>query len=206
MITCPWCGTSYKLFQSNCTNCGGPIPEPAMVEIQQAPAGEIPMPPPPPRPITDSYAWKLLLSDGWSITSMIFGFIGLIFGFVGLIMTVFIITAFVGIPFALLGLIFLFGGGGVLFWRYRETQKVVNVLRVGEAARGQMVDVQENYNVEVNGRHPWQLSYEFELNGGLYSGKLTTFNRPGANLQPGAAVCVLYLPGDPTVNSIYPRP
>ncbi len=28
MITCPWCNTSYLNFQSNCSNCGGPLPLP----------------------------------------------------------------------------------------------------------------------------------------------------------------------------------
>jgi hypothetical protein len=25
MFICPWCGTAYLEFQSNCTNCGGPL-------------------------------------------------------------------------------------------------------------------------------------------------------------------------------------
>ena len=26
MVTCPWCGTNYLTFQSNCNNCGGALP------------------------------------------------------------------------------------------------------------------------------------------------------------------------------------
>jgi len=25
MITCPWCGTNYQTFQSDCPKCGGPM-------------------------------------------------------------------------------------------------------------------------------------------------------------------------------------
>ncbi len=203
MFTCPWCGTHYQAFQSNCTNCGGPIPE--VHQHIETPQGErIPNPPPPPRLISDGYAWRLLLSDGWSVAAFIFGLIGGIFVMVGVPLTIGIITAFVGIPFALLGFAFLGGGIAILVWRYGETQKVVNVLRLGLATRGQILELEENYAVSVNERHPWNITYEFEVNGRLYDSKITTLNPPG-HLQAGQAACVLYLPDDPSISTIYPR-
>ncbi len=205
MITCPWCGTSYQAFQPNCDRCGGPIHE-THDTIETAPGETIPVPPPPPRSISDSYAWKLMASDGWSITAMIFGLIGGIFFIVGVPLTIAVITAFVGLPFALLGLAFLAGGIGVLFWRYRETHKVIDCLRVGQPVRGEILEAEENFNVSVNNRHPWNITYEFILNNQIYDSKLSTLNANARQLQKGQAVCVLYLPDNPAVNTIFPRP
>ena len=111
-----------------------------------------------------------------------------------------------GIPFLLLGLAFLGSGGWVLNWRYKETQKEVNVLRVGEATRGQIVELQENYSARINGRYPWVIRYQFQVNGQNYEGKVTTLNTPGQQLQTGKTVYILYLPTAPQWNSIYPHP
>lgn len=205
MITCPWCGTSYAAFQSNCRNCGGPLQAPA----EGSPAGlpERPSaPPPPPRLIADSYAWRLLAADGWAITAGIFALLGAIFTFVGAALTIGIITAFVGIPFAGLGITFLGLGAAGLGWRYQEAQKVVTCLRLGEAVDGQIVSVDENYSVRVNGRHPWTITYQFLAGGRDYQGKVTTLNQPGPGLQPGRPACVLYLPNTPECNALYPHP
>jgi hypothetical protein len=112
----------------------------------------------------------------------------------------------VGIPFLLIGLAFLVSGGFVVGWRYPEAQKVVRVLREGESATGQIVDLQENYSVRVNGRHPWVIRYEYSVNGQTYAGKVTTLNRPDAQLQSGKAVRVLYLAAEPKRSAIYPHP
>jgi len=47
-----------------------------------------------------------MTTDGWSIAAFIFFLIGAIFGMIGLGLTVGIVTAFVGIPFLLLGIVF----------------------------------------------------------------------------------------------------
>jgi len=117
-----------------------------------------------------------------------------------------IITAFVGIPFLLLGLVFLGTGGGVLMRRYQAAQKVVRVLQIGEAARGQIIETRADTSVRVNGRNPWVILYQFHANGEDYDGKVTTFNPPGEQLQTGKGVYVLYLPAEPKWSSIYPHP
>src|SRR5207248_214761 len=151
MITCPWCGTNYATFQSNCQNCGGPLPlatEPAPSEPQaDLPEKHYPQPPPAPRPISQNYVWRLLGSDGGAVAAFVFGLLGTIFTFVRFILTIAIVTAFVGIPFALLGLLFLAVGVGVGLRRYRAMQNVVEVLRIGEAAAGQIDNVEENLYV-----------------------------------------------------------
>lgn len=206
MITCPWCGTNYASFQPNCQNCGGPLPR-VDQQSAQVDSGEEPtMPPPAPRAISQRYVFRLMSGDGWSIVGFIFCLLGLVFGVVGAGLTLGIVTAFIGIPFLLLGLVFLGLGGGALIWRYQAARQVVTVLREGEATRGQIVDLQENYSVTVNGRHPWVIQYGFQANGESYSGKVTTLNQPGAGMQPGKAVSILYLPGAPRFSSIYPHP
>ena len=56
MITCPFCGTNYQQFQSNCSNCGGPLPLPQVSRpaapgaVQPRPAQVKPATPQPPAP------------------------------------------------------------------------------------------------------------------------------------------------------------
>jgi hypothetical protein len=204
MIICPWCGTHYAAFQSNCKNCGGPLSMPPTPQNAEEHLPEAP--PAPPRPIADSYAGRLMLADGWSITAGVFALVGAIFTLVGGMLTLGIITALVGLPFMGLGLLFFGGGAAIMRWRYTEMQKRVGVLRRGQAARGQIVSVEENYAVRINHRHPWVITYQFQVGGRDYAGKVTTLNSPGPGLQPGKAAYVLYLPETPEQNALYPHP
>ena len=197
MFICPWCGTNYLAFQTNCGNCGGPLLAIDEKNTSSFASENIPSPPLVPRPISTKYAWRLLFTDGWSIGALVFCLLGVIFALVGAALTLSVVTAFVGIPFLLLGLAFLGAGGGTLLWRYQEAQKIVNVLREGEATRGQIVEVQENYHSRINGRYPWVIRYQFQANGQSYEGKVSTLNQPGQQLQVGKAVYVLYLPTTP---------
>lgn len=206
MIICPWCGTNYLTFQTNCKNCGGPLQAVDETTGLSDQTQNIPTPPSPPRAISDRYVWRLLFSDSWGIAALILGFMGVIFSFLGVVLTIGIVTAFVGIPFLLIGIVFLGISVGVFIWRRQETRKVVNVLREGEATHGQIVDLKENYAVSINGRYPWVIRYQFRVNGQDYEGKVTTMNQPGPQLQAGKGVCVLYLPTSPEWNSIYPHP
>jgi hypothetical protein len=209
MIVCPWCGTNYSAFQPNCRNCGGPMPTPPSRPVADADDEiemSVPAPPPPPRPIADNYVWKLMGTDGWSIACGVFTFIGVIFSFIGLALTLAIITAFVGLPFLLFGLIFLGVGVYGLRTRYAEKRRIVEVLRHGQAAPGLIVGTEINANVRVNGRHPWDIVYQFQVDGRNFEGRTTTLNRPGPQLQPGRAACVLYMPNAPEHNSLYPHP
>ncbi len=206
MITCPWCGTHYQTFQPNCQNCGGPLPLAEEESTSSIPQDAIPTPPPAPRPVPKSYVWRLLFTDGWSIAAFILGLVGFIFSLVGAGLTIGILTAFVGIPFLLLGLALLGAGIWVFVWRYQNALKIVNVLREGQTARGQITDLQENYSVTINGRHPWVIQYLFQANGQDQDGQVTVLSRPGEQFQAGRAVCILYLPDAPKWSSIYPHP
>lgn len=204
MITCPWCGTNYAAFQSNCKNCGGPLPAPTDQPTTPRATGEVLMPPPAPRPIADSYAWRLVFTEGAGLASAIVLLIGSIFALVGFILTIVIVTAFVGVPFLLLGGLMVAIAGALFSQRYKHAQMVVQVLRQGEASMGEITTVEQNYNVQVNGRHPWVIRYSFTLNSRAYAGQVHTLTHP--TLQPRQAVAVLYLPQAPEFNAIYPHP
>lgn len=206
MVTCPWCGTNYIEFQSNCKNCGGPLNLPVEEAASQGGEESLPTPPPPPRPIADGYAGRLMMADGWSLSGGVFVLLGVIFISVGIPLTIGVITAFVGLPFWGLGLLFLAAGGYMLYWRYQEARKTLQVLRNGEATQGFIDDVEENLSVAVDDQHPWVIRYHFEVGEQTYQGSVTTLNPPGPQLQPGKAACVLHLPQAPEQNALYPHP
>lgn len=205
MITCPWCGTSYLSFQSNCSNCGGSLPLPAATPVE-APEDHILVPPPAPREVPRNYTWRLLFTDGWGITGFVFALLGVIFTALGIGLTLAIITAFVGIPFAGLGIFFLIGGAALLVWRYREAQMVVQILREGSPVLGSIERVQQNFHVQINGRYPWTIVYRFQVNAQDYRGKVTTLSQPDLSQRPGKGVYVLYQDDNPEHSTIYPHP
>ena len=198
--TCPWCGTSYTAFRNNCKNCGGPLPPPAEQAPSAPPILDIAEPPPPPREFKSSFAWRKLLSDGWAIAAGVFVLLGVIFTLIGIPL----ILVFVGVIFVPLGLLFLATGVPIIIWRYQKAEQTLNVLRVGEAVLGSIVDIHENIAVEVNGRHPWIITYGFEVDGDAFEGKTATLRPVGFTHQVGQPMYVLYLPDDPAQNTIYP--
>ncbi len=205
MYACPWCGSHYLAFQTNCNNCGGPLSDipdqPASVAAVEA----LPEVPPAPRAISDRYVWKLLSSDAKFVIGFVFGLLGSIFAPLGLILTVFVVTAFVGIPFLLLGLVFL-GLGGYFFWAsYQKAQKTVWVLREGLPTEGQITQVDEDYSTTINNRHPWIIGYEYRVDGQAYSGQVSTLTPP-RQMEVGHLARILYLASEPQFSSIYPHP
>jgi membrane protein implicated in regulation of membrane protease activity len=205
LIICPWCGTNYLVFQSNCKNCGGRLPA-AGAAVASTDSPDTLPPPPAPRPISERYVWRLLSSNANAIGGGILAFLGLIFGLVGAPLAIAGVTAFVGIPFFLLGVILLAIGGWMFIGQYKDAQKLVHALRTGEATHGRIVEVQENHAVQVNGRNPWSIRYQFEVNGHSYEGTVSTLNAVGDQLREGETAWVLYLPTAPQWSSIYPHP
>ena len=205
MVTCPWCGTNYTSFQPNCDNCGGSLPLPPET-VPAASSVALATPPPPPRDVPRQAVWHILCSDGWAISGLVFSLLGLVFVVVGIPLTVSVVAAFVGLPFGGLGLLFLGGGIAILVWRYQMAHRTVELLREGETTLGEIVSVTQNYHVRVNGRYPWTVEYDYEVNGRLYNGKVTTLSMPDLSRQPGSPVYVLYGPDDPDQGTLYPSP
>jgi hypothetical protein len=203
MVTCPWCGTSYSTFQSSCSRCGGPLHPPEGVDA----AGDLPMEPPPvPRPISDSFALKLMTSDAWSIAGFVFLILGGVFTIVGGGLTLGIVTAIIGLSFIGLGLLFLAACAIVLSWRYQLCLKKVQVLKWGSATQGRITNVTENPAVRVNYQHPWSIEYQYSAFGQSYTGQVSTFNLPTSQLQPGKPATILFLENEPAQSALYPHP
>ncbi len=203
-ITCPWCGTNHLEFQSNCKNCGGPLPAPAEVTAADA-RRKLTMPPAPPREISSSFAWRWLLTDGWTIAAFVLILMGGSFSLAGSV-TVGSTAAFVYLRFLIFGLLVLLGAVGILAWRYDQAHNTLRVLKDGLATRGEITSLEPNYNVRINERTPWTIRYKFTLDGTDYQGKVTTLNSPSADLAPGNPTVVLYLQGAPRYNGLYPHP
>jgi hypothetical protein len=185
MITCPWCGTNYAEFQSNCGKCGGSLPIPPQPGV----AREEPLlaPPPAPRPIADRFAWKPVFSDGgsspgWFCHPRHFPRVGE----------------------------FVFGGCNHPCWfpcpadlpswlearhllRYQSLYRPRLAGRAGCARK--IVSVEQNYNVRVNQRHPGR---SFTASGHRAVIKVRFhLNTLDSAIQAGNAVYVLYLPDAP---------
>jgi hypothetical protein len=182
------------------------LPAPDEKNASSGPGEALPMPPPAPRPIPNRYAWKLLFRDGGAIAAFVFVILGFVFSLVGAGLTIAIITAFLGIPFLLLGIAFLIAGAWVFLGRYQNTQKVVKVLQDGLAKKGQIVALEQNYHVRINGRYPWLIQYKFQVEGQDYEGRVSVLNQPGEQYQSGKTAWILYLPDAPKWNSIFPHP
>ena len=147
-----------------------------------------------------------MMTDGWAVAAGIVGLIGVIFTGLGILLTLGIITAFVGIPFIVIGVLFLLFSSPIFYSRKQKAQQVVNVLRHGEVTRGEIVRIERNYHVRMNSQYPWVIHYRFRMNGQDYGGEVRSYTEPGAELQPGQEAAVLYLPNAPEQNAIYPHP
>lgn len=207
-ITCPYCGSSYTTFQTNCDNCGATLPLPKEIapEVRAKALVKAIKPPPPPRDVADNYAWRLLLHDAWAVAALIVAFIGGIFSLVGAGLTAGIVTAFVGIPFLFLGLPMLLGAGYWALRRYELARQQVSLLQSGADTVGHITELDVNPSVTVNGRNPWTITYRYSVDGIEHEGSLTTLNLPGTELAPGNPITVLYLEENPEISGLYPRP
>lgn len=204
-ITCPWCGTNHPDFQSNCKNCGAPLPTPQQQASERRRSG-LQMPPAPPREMSGSFVWRWLVTDGWSIAAFVFLMLAISFIPAGLGLIVGVVTALVGIPLFLVGVVMLAAAAGIVYWRYTVAQRLLRVLREGQSTKGEISEVRQNYSVTINGRHPWIIGYKFSVNGAPYQGTVTTLNTPDPELQAGSPTAILYLAEDPQFNGIYPHP
>jgi membrane protein implicated in regulation of membrane protease activity len=148
--------------------------------------------------------WRKLSADVWAIVGAVFSLLGVIFAITGTVLTATLVALFIGLPFAGLGTAFLAVGLALLIWRYQRAQRILDALRLGEASLGTIVDAHENHYVKVNNRHPWTITYRFSVLGQEFEGKTTTLRGPEQRQQAGQPVYILYLEGDPTLNTIYP--
>lgn len=189
MITCGWCNTHYTSWQSKCTSCGGPMPPLPGMELG-------PPPPPTPRELPKGFAFRT------RFTSNIATLVGLIFFGVGSILTIAFLFAH---PLAaLFPLLFALGGFGMLRYGLTTAGNTLRAFRTGLAKEGKVHSVSFDTTTTVNGKHPYKLTYHFQLDGQLHEGKVVSFDSTLSQRRSGQPLWVLYVEGAPDKNTLYP--
>ena len=193
VVACSWCGTNYTSFQPNCRNCGGPIAPPPGEH-----AGSLP--PPAPRELPSGYMRRQLLKSPLLIMGAIFSLIGVPFT---------IIYPIIGIStgellFLLIGGCFSITGIIMVVFSMRTLRKKLQAFEFGEAVIGKVVEVYRDTSIKVNGRSPWAIVYEFDVQGRLYEGTVRSWEYSAQKRKPGQPLHVLYMKEEPEHNTIYP--
>lgn len=197
-LTCPWCKQYWPARpQGNeCANCGGALP--ALPGMERAMA-----PPPGPRHLPEKYTRDLLLwKNVGAVVGSAFAAFGALFGVIGL--GLFLVLLPLGLGFLAFGL--LFGGIGWVIRNgsRREGMRQIAALTHGYAAEGQIVTVNEDRSEYINGRHPYRIDYVFQVNGQMVGGSTKGWDVIHSLRRPGEPLWVVYLPNDPSSNSIWP--
>lgn len=209
MTTCPYCGSSYITFQTNCKNCGAPLP-PVVKDGIQTKTRDVdftpPKPPAPPRTIAETYVFRLMWADGIGVSSIAFLIIGILLIITGVVKSLLDSQNFDASLISGFGWFITVSSAAIGFWSYWEARQKVQVLRIGQAALGRILTVEQRAESQSTTTHTWVIHYNCIANGKRIRGKLLTRIPPGKRLQAGNQVWVLYLPDKPKKNTIYPHP
>lgn len=155
-----------------------------------------PPPPPAPRTLPKGFALRTRL------TGNIATWIGLIFFGFGSFMTT---AVFFANPwFALFPLLFALGGFGMLRYGLIQAKHTLKAFKQGTAIAGNVHSLSSDTTQTVNGKHPYKLIYHFQLNGNLHDGSVVSFDSTLSKRRSGQPLWILYLPDDPTKNTLYP--
>jgi len=189
MITCGWCNTHYTSWQSQCASCGGPMPPLPGMELG-------PPPPAAPRTLPKGFALRTRL------TGNIATWVGLIFFTFGSLMTV---AIFFAKPWAsLFPLFFVLGGFGMLRLGLTQANNTLRAFRFGTAVAGSVHQVSFDTSQSVNGKHPYKLTYHFQVGGNLHEGAIVSFDSTLSQRRSGQPLWILFHPDDPAQNTPYP--
>ena len=179
VLPCGWCGTTNTdVARTNCVNCGGPLPPPPTLTVDDPGAP----PPPAPRQIPEKYRWRVML---WKNVLVMIGAIFTI------VFCWSIIFPIIGIPLWIIG--------------HRRAQGKLAALERGLPGRAELLGVERDHSVKINGRSPWRIEYLFEdRSGQLHEGWQHTWQAQHTRRPVGEKFWVVYLPEDPEQNSIWP--
>jgi hypothetical protein len=105
---------------------------------------------------------------------------------------------------AVFSALFPFIGFALFRSAVRSNRREVAAFTHGVPARATVVFAGEDTTTKVNGRHPLIVRWSFTLNGQEYTGSLSGFDRDFLErFAEGDEVAVLYLPEEPSTNTLY---
>lgn len=95
-------------------------------------------------------------------------------------------------------------GAGMFGWAYRSNRREIRAFRDGIAARGLIVKRGFDQSTEINGENPFEIVWEFQIDGTNYKGKLSHMDASIINRAfPDDEVTVLYDPRNPKINTVW---
>jgi hypothetical protein len=155
-----------------------------------------PPPPPTPRVLPKGFALRTRL------TGNVATWVGLIFFTFGSLMAV---AIFFASPWAtLFPLFFALGGFGMLRLGLTQANNTLRAFRFGTAVAGQVHSVGLDSSNRINDQYARKLTYHFQIENQLHEGTLSSFDSTLSTRRSGQPLWVLYLPEDPTKNTLYP--
>ena len=95
-------------------------------------------------------------------------------------------------------------GLALLFYALRGRQERRRIVREGHVALGRIEDTGRNKRVKINGRNPYKMDYEFEVDGQTFSGSHSTMDEAIKAHRVHDRIWVLYDPADPSKNVEWP--
>ena len=98
---------------------------------------------------------------------------------------------------------------GTIGWLLRSASRKsalrqIDALTRGHVAEGQLIGVRPDLSETINGRNPYRIDYVFYVNGQPLGGSTKGWDIVNMRRQPGEPLWVVFLPEDPTTNSIWP--
>ena len=92
----------------------------------------------------------------------------------------------------------------MVFFAVRSNRREIRAFRDGVPGRGLVTKRAEDTSTTVNGRHPFEIHWEFQVDGVTYKGKLSHMERfKIESAFPEDEVTVLYDPRDPKINTVW---
>lgn len=137
---------------------------------------------------------SVTLGTGVGIVALVCTILGIVFTSTGLALATFVWPQVIGITFLCIGGGILAVGVGLAAIRLKALRRRAWLLETGLESCGTIVDLVQNPQVRLNGRNPWLVRYQYEVQGCAYQGRETMMDLP-AGYERGASVAVMY---DPT--------
>jgi len=92
----------------------------------------------------------------------------------------------------------------IFFYGWNRAMATLRAFRHGTPVLGEAFSVTVDTYTTVEGRHPWRFVYRFTAEGEQHEGVITTLDAAVASHCRGQPLWVLFVPGDPEQNTLYP--